>query len=369
MKVSFLLPALLHALCVSSAPAPAPEPYVVTSYVELSIYTYSGTTRSTTTRTESYYTYTKGIIPTVTSVSAISTYTDDSIYNHVSIVNIVVVPGQGTTSSYDRSATATTPTMSYAVPITYTPNPTCSQNWKFVTNVPVYIPSIVRSQLVPVSTSTSISTRTYQEYKPTTTTSVVGILNPTDVDPADLSSASSYYKPYQATYSYCYSPTTICPTASASCYTSWSSNSGSSGSSGSSSSSSSRYYDSYYNDWLRTTIIIAVVVPVSWFLIWLIVGLVESWLSFKGLMLGQQRKRGLPYAWCCISWIFLCWVGPTYKARSEEEQAALKTKWDAMGAGEKIKIWLKWGFRWKYPVEHLGEEPQLEKRAFRQGCL
>ena len=85
-------------------------------------------------------------------------------------------------------------------------------------------------------------------------------------------------------------------------------------------------------------------------------------------MLGNKRKRGLPYSWCCISWLFLCWAGPTYAAKSEEERALLKTKWEEYGAGQKFKLWLKWGFRWKYP-DVLGEEPEKAKRPFRQGCL
>ncbi|KAF4626737.1 hypothetical protein G7Y89_g11420 [Cudoniella acicularis] len=369
MKSIFLLPAILHALRVSSAPAPAPAPYVVTSYIELSIYTESAFTGLSTTIPVSLYTHTIGVNPTVTPLSPITTYTDDSIYAHVSIVEIVLPAGEGQTPSYDYDLTATTTTtnMDYVVPITYKPAATCTgQSWSFVTNIPVTIPRIVQSQMVPVTTLTSATTYTYGDYNPTAYTSIIGVLNPTDVDASEVSYASSLYLPYEA--SYCATPTTYCTTptaaASASCTVDWSY----SDSTYNSGDGSQLFSDDTDNSWLVAVILIAVLVPVGWALIWLIIGFWESWMSFKGLMLGLQRKRGLPYAWCCISWIFLCFTGPTYKAKSAEEQVVLKERWAAMGAGEKFKLWLKWGFRWKYP-EVLGEEPEIAKRAFRQGCL
>jgi hypothetical protein len=105
-------------------------------------------------------------------------------------------------------------------------------------------------------------------------------------------------------------------------------------------------------------ILIAVLVPVSWIILWLIIGLWESWMSFKGVILGLHRKRGLPYAWCCVSIFFLCCVGPTYKAKSAEEQAELLEKWNAIKRSEKFKLWMKWGFRWNYP-DMLGDEPEF----------
>lgn len=345
----FLLPSLLAA-CVSAAP------YLVTSYVVLSVYTEAGYTRSYTTIPESLYTYTRVVAPPATPVAAISTITTNADYTHVTVVELIVSSGSRISYSYDSTALNT----DFVVPVTYTPDATCtSQNWTFTTNVPIYIPTMV--SMSPMSTFASATTLSYLHYNPTPTTNVVAVLNPTDVNADDLASASSEYSPYYMTY--CYTPTTYCPTASAaSCTATWaydrtSSNSG---------FSSSDYY--YYDNSLRDLILICVLVPVGWFLIWLLLGLVESWLSFKGLMLGQHRKRGLPYAWCCISIIFLCFTGPTYKAKSAEEQAELLEKWNAMKKREKFKLWMKWGFRWKYP-DVIGAEPEIAKRAFRQGCL
>jgi hypothetical protein len=56
-------------------------------------------------------------------------------------------------------------------------------------------------------------------------------------------------------------------------------------------------------------------------------------------------------------------VGPTHKAKSEAEQKILMEKRDAMGAWKKFTLWLKWGFRWKYP-DGLGEEPDITRKEF-----
>lgn len=354
--MKFFLFLSLLATIASAAPAP----YIVTTYVVLSTYTYEDafTERSTTIPAD-IETYTQIVAAPTTPVSALTTITTDSSYTHVTILEVVLPTGTAPSySSYDTAALST----SYLVPITYTPLPSCtSQNWTFTTNVPVYVPDMV--VLPPVTTYISASTQTYAHYNPTPTTDIIAVLNPTDVNAEDLADASSEYMPYYM--SYCYTPTTYCstPTSGAAvCTPTFTYDS-------SSEYSSSYYgYDYYDNHWLRDLILICVLVPVGWFLIWLLIGLWESWMSFKGLMLGLHRKRGLPYSWCCISILFLCWVGPTYKAKSVEEQAILKERWDAMGKREKLRLWLRWGFRWKYP-DCCGEEPEVAKRAFRQGCL
>jgi len=333
-------------------------PYLVTTYVVLSVYTEDGFTNIRTTVPESLYTYTDAVVP-ATPVSAITTITTAAEYADVTMLEVVVPSGSPISYNYDSESSFVE--TSYVVPVTYTPDPTCtSQNWTFTTNVPVYVPDIV--SLTPVTTSFSATTYSYLHLNPTPTTDLVAVLNPTDVNADDLASASSEYAPYGM--SYCYTPTTYCPTASAAtCTTTFAYDD-------SSSTYDGGYDDGYYDgdNYVRDIVLICVLVPVGWFLIWLLIGLWESWMSFKGLMLGQHRKRGLPYSWCCISIIFLCWVGPTYKAKSAEEQAELLEKWKAMKKREKFKLWMKWGFRWKYP-DMIGEEPEFAKRAFRQGCL
>ncbi|KAK2630221.1 hypothetical protein QTJ16_001041 [Diplocarpon rosae] len=353
-------------------PVPA-APYVVTSYVILSVYTRDGYTasdepytyssslhtRTGTTRPESLITSIYPVAAPSTGVSAIATLTASADNADVTLINIVLESGSILSSPYSSSAAASLDT-SYAVPITYTPEARCSQNWTFTTNVPVEIPAMVTP--TPVTLETSVSLFRYQDQKPMRHTEVLAILNPTNVASGEVASASSIYAPYQM--SYCYVPTTTCATASPTeCSQIWTYTSSPSG------YNSSSWYNDYDDRyWLRSLILVCVLVPLGWILIWLAVGLLESWYSFKGLFLGLHRKRGFPYAWCCISVLFLCWVGPTYKAKSPEEQAVLLERWKAMKKSEKFKLWMKWGFRWKYP-DVLGAEPELAKRAVRQGFL
>lgn len=375
MKSSFFLTAFLSGLTVFAAPAPAPapaaapEPYVVTSYIEISTYTYRGLTRSYTTYPESLQTYTNEVLPPATITNAITTITQSDYYDpQVTIVNVVLPAGVGSSSTYDyadysRSYTST----KYVLPYTFTPRASCTgQNWTFVTDLPITVPSIIRSLITPVTIKPSATTWTNYNDRITRTTNYLAVLNPTDVAQDDLAYALSYAEPYGL--SRCYTPTTTCYTyPSETCTPTFAYDYGS----GSSSSSGGRYNDYYgygYDNYIVPLILICVLVPVGWFILWFIIGLWESWMSFKGLMLGKQRKRGLPYSWCCISWLFLCWVGPTYKAKSAEEQVVLADRWKELKAGEKFKLWLKWGLRWKYP-DVLGEAPEMDKRPFRQRCL
>ncbi|TGO87942.1 hypothetical protein BPOR_0194g00130 [Botrytis porri] len=362
--------------CLFLAPILAvPAPYIVTSYVEVSVYTYvEAETLLSTTYSAKVETLTHGVVPNATPVTnAIETVTDTSAYAHVTIVEVVLPPGSGSrpTSTYDYYATTTDVRTSFVVPITYIPYPSCvgtAQNWTYVTNVPISIPTIVANVIAPTVLTTSVSKYTYYDDSVSVKTYINAILNPTDVAADTLASASANYEPYSM--SYCYTPTTTCTTilSTVTCTPTWRYPSYDS----SSGDSSSSYYDSYTCDYYwcgnNAIMLIAICVPVGWVVLWLLVGLLESWLSFKGIMLGMNRKRGVPYAWCCISMFFLCCTGPTYKAKSVEEQERLKTQWKEMGAGKKLALWLKWGFRWKYP-DMLGEEPEKNKRAFREGCL
>ncbi|KAI9050151.1 hypothetical protein LZ554_006292 [Drepanopeziza brunnea f. sp. 'monogermtubi'] len=356
----------LLALKVSAAP------YIVTSYVVLSVYTREGytqsdrtrayTTYSGTTYAESLATYTYPANVPTTTYSALSTVTTSAEYAGVTVVEILLQSAPRYTRSYaSYDSESLYLETQYVVPITYSPDATCSQNWTLTSMVPVYVPAIVTPTIA--SLSTSVSTYSYEHLNPTMYTEVLAILNPSDIASSDVASASATYAPESYYMSNCYTPTTKCYTSpTALCRQTWSYDS-------SSSRSSRSFYDSDddYNYW-TPLILLCVLVPVGWFLIWFLVGLLESWVSFKGLMLGKHRKRGLPYAWCCISWLFLCWVGPTYKAKSPEEQAVLLERWKEMKKREKFKLWMKHGFRWKYP-DILGAEPELAKRAFRQGCL
>ncbi|KAK6596586.1 hypothetical protein H4I96_09238 [Botrytis cinerea] len=198
--------------CLFLAPIlAAPAPYIITSYVELSVYTHlEAETLLGTTYTEEVETITREVIPDATPVTdAVKTLTDTSAYAHITLVEVVLPPGSGSrpTSSYDYYATTTAVQTSYVVPITYTPKPSCTgtaQNWTYVTNVPIYIPTIIASLITPSALTTSISRYTYYDDRVNAATYVNAILNPTDVAADSLASASSNYEPYSM--SYCYTP-------------------------------------------------------------------------------------------------------------------------------------------------------------------
>jgi hypothetical protein len=347
MKPLFILPAILHSFVFAA-------PYIVTNYVELSINTDSGYTESEYAQPATMFTQTFFVTPVTTPFTPLQTYTAVSEYNDLTVIDIVLPTGVANQITDIPSLLET----SYVVPITYTPSAACNQSWTFSTNVPVFVPSQVHLPAATLSTSVSTDTYMYFDTKPTTFTNIIAVVNPTDIDAGDLASASSINEPYGLDA--CYTPTTYCETiaASATCTPTFIP----------SNDLQDYYYDDGYDYWYRQMILIAVLVPVGWILLWLIIGLWESWMSFKGVMLGLHRKRGLPYAWCCVSIFFLCCVGPTYRAKSAEEQAVLLERWNAMKKREKFGLWIRWGFRWKYP-DMLGDEPEFAKRPPRQGRL
>ena len=59
----------------------------------------------------------------------------------------------------------------------------------------------------------------------------------------------------------------------------------------------------------------------------------------------------------------MCFIGPTYTAKSKEEHEMLVEQWNALRTGEKFDLWMKWGLRWKYP-DMLGPEPEKVKGPF-----
>ena len=320
------------------------------------------------------------VTPTGTPTNGIKTVTDSSSYAEITVIEINLPAGTVPTSSSDsfindsEFSTSNYPTpTSYFVPVTYTPMASCSsrysQTWALTTNIPVSIPYLVRPAITPLSTLTSTTTYTAFDDKLSRVTQKMAILNPTDIPISVLASLSTLYSPPELIR--CFTPTSACytmtrangilePTCTSTFthdrsdpnsinypYDEWSPR-----------PASSRYF----------FLLIIIGVPLGWLLLFFLLGLVESWFSFKGLMLGKQRKRGTPYTWCCVNFLTLCCVGPTYKAKSEEEQAILGERWKALKAGEKLRLWGKWGFKWSYP-DVLGEAPEIDRRALRQRCL
>ncbi|KAK8038479.1 hypothetical protein PG993_006890 [Apiospora rasikravindrae] len=88
-----------------------------------------------------------------------------------------------------------------------------------------------------------------------------------------------------------------------------------------------------------------------------VLGFLESFFWFRQLMRGRRALRLGTLCWTfCSGWV-ACFtrVSP---ARDVADQPALVEQWKAMSAREKWLLWLKWGFRYKYPVELLGPDPR-----------
>lgn len=337
-------PLLFTALVLSSVHG---APYVVTNYVELSITTIVDSPGETLTELA-----TETVDPPTTPFSALQTSTESFEFGDLTFIDIVLPSGIGRQITTDSSAALQT---TYVVPITYTPSASCNQHWSYSTNVPLSVPYQVQIPAATISTAVSaVSTDAwgYIYPVPTPTTVVIAVVNPTNVDTGDLAAASAGSEPEGLDL--CYTPSSYCaasPTCAPVFVPTFIPNSGSGP------DPAPTHDDGGDSYWTRYMIIKVIVIPV-WILLWFSLGLVQSWISFKGVMQGRQGRRGLPIQWCCVSLLFLCCVGPVYKAKSPEEQEVLLERWNAMTKGEKFKLWLKWGFRWKYP-NMLGEEPEL----------
>lgn len=369
----FLLALLLQSICVSSAP-----PYTVTQYIRLSA-GYTATYRDAfTSVSRSTYEYTFAVTPTGTPTNGIRTIVDTTSMPEVTIVNIVLPEESKSSTSYDydaytrstRSSYVSTVSTNYVVPVTYTPSANCSQKWTHVTNVPIALPSILQGVITPVGVATTTQSFVYFTWDPLT--SIQATLAATDVPSSLLSYASLVGKPYGLTS--CAKPTTSCYTTTrassepkvTSCSVYFNSeydNDDTSTYDSSSTSSGRRRKSSFDSAWRRYVMIIIIVAAV-WTALWLFVGMVQSWQSFKGLMQGQRERRGTPYAWGFVSCWCWCFMGPTYKAKSEEEQEILKARWLEMKSSEKFKLYMKWGMKWSYP-DVLGSEPEIDKKAWR----
>lgn len=62
-----------------------------------------------------------------------------------------------------------------------------------------------------------------------------------------------------------------------------------------------------------------------------------------------------------LSCFFLCCHQRGFQAKSTEEQEALTTAWKEKGFFSKFGLWLKWGFRYKYP-DFLGTAPLRRRK-------
>jgi hypothetical protein len=101
-------------------------------------------------------------------------------------------------------------------------------------------------------------------------------------------------------------------------------------------------------------------------------GLCESFFWFSRLMHGQFALRGGTVIWGLMTMgLGLKLIKMQEKRpRLSRELLGYQELWERLSRPEKLGMWLKWGFRWKYPVELLGEiveyTPQYTSDLYRE---
>ncbi|OQE21894.1 hypothetical protein PENSTE_c011G00385 [Penicillium steckii] len=367
---------LLFALAILGPAIAAPAPWLITQAnqeVPVTVYDYYDETTIITTSIEP-------IIPTVTSLpEALSTVTQVNTIYDITAVQKLYPSGVGTAADFNEAYYATTDihkTTVFVVDITYTAPTGCSSSWTTTTAATLVVNPTVEALLPRTKTKTSYSINTELAFRPTTFTYESIWVDPTQVPTSSMDLLRDEYRPsslytgggcyYTATYNEAsnYYPNT---------YTS--------GSSSNTSDSDYPYtYHGYYwydnvDDWYEyyygislLGIILASVL--SWVGFWFLLGILESWIRFRRLMLGWQTRRGLPVCWSLIALpISLCCLfgfKKGFRARNPSDAAILKQRWDKMSAWRKIKLFFIWGFRYQYP-DVLGPPPPRVKVSKKPG--
>ncbi|KAK4459150.1 hypothetical protein QBC42DRAFT_184081 [Cladorrhinum samala] len=274
----------------------------------------------------------RGLPPSATPTSSDRR---EMIRENYEVVSLYYEPGSvPKTDLYDshERETSTYMRQKYVVPVTYTAPASCPTPFTVATYTEVGVPSEVMPLLEPTLAVTDIG----DGYA---LPQVTNFVDSNDLPPTDRLVAATTDWVYTAMIADCRNPTAT----GAAFY----------GTMGFKSDTGPyKHCNRYYRGcWGTATwvIVLAAVLP-SIFLL----GLVESFLWFRRLMTGKQALRFGTIIWClsCFLLFFFTRIQP---ARSREDQEALRARWKGMGASRKLVLWLKWGFRHKYPVELLGD--------------
>ncbi|KAH3955620.1 hypothetical protein HBI56_019800 [Parastagonospora nodorum] len=323
------------------------------AFATTSVYTRGNGATTTYTFTDELRTIKSSVTPTATPTSTLRSdrgYGGLEVvyqyYGQEAVAATDLEPEYGDAGYSSTTRSSVTTTVSYRMPVTMTAPASCPTQFTVSTTASVTVPSLVQDQIKPTSTVDG-STTTYGS---TTYIEQTWYLS---ANAAPFTSSSDYYYRY-----YIRSCSTPPGARSTSSY--YYGGGGSSGGSNDddSNSSSSRYscyrYSYYCGTPLRTWIIVIASVIPGLFLL----GFLESWFWFRRLMIGKSAMRFGTVCWILISLLVLCFTR-MQDARSKEDQKILQEKWKNMGSGAAFKAWWKWGFRHKYPVEHLGQFSKL----------
>lgn len=85
-----------------------------------------------------------------------------------------------------------------------------------------------------------------------------------------------------------------------------------------------------------------------------VLGFIENLFWFRRLMLGQWALRCGTVCWWFIATLLMIFVSRYEVGRDPEDQEELRRQWKEMSFWLKMKLWLQWGFRLKYPERWLG---------------
>ncbi|KAJ5118496.1 uncharacterized protein N7443_007428 [Penicillium atrosanguineum] len=337
-------------------------PWIVTDYWEeehITSYLYD------------YY-YSSNVAPYVTTVNqevrptgtslpeAVSTYTNvgTGYYaSDVTVVNKLYTATIGTTAydlAYGDTYSAYETTI-YVVNFTYTAPTGCSTQWTTTTSATVTPPSSIEALLPRTATSTSFSVdKTSSPFSPTTYTYVYVWVEPTQIPSTSLACLSDESRPTDL-----YSGSKCQYTGSDNCGYYYGGYDGSD--------------EAWYNDssWMGISpLAIILICILGWVGLFFILGVIEAWVRFQRLMTGWQTRRGFPLFWAFmllpVSLFCLCCFRKGYRSRNAGDAAFLQQKWRDMSAWTKFKLFIIWGFRFKYP-DVLGPAPMRVKQSKRPG--
>lgn len=333
-----------HRLVAAASPF-----WTITEYYVVTQTWYQVNDRCTTSCDTVSGTYTVAVKPTVTpTATPISSYTttDHYTYGDVEIVS-VLLPASAVAGSdlVNPSDYLDFGFPEFDVPVTYTAPASCPTPFTVATYTQVLIPPVVATYISATSTATSITTWTWSGRSDSlqTNTYITMFLPQSAVPTSTLNPTDDYI--YNSYVQNCVNPTA----PDAAYYGPSSTATRGGGSSGS--NDSDRTVCSPLSACAGTAtwvIAVATVLPAVFLL-----GFVESYCWFRRMMLGKSALRLGTVCWCALSLWFIL-LTRRVPARSTEDQALLKQYWASLGASTRLKYWFKWGFRWKYPVELLG---------------
>jgi hypothetical protein len=258
-------------------------------------------------------------------------------YSTGAIADSDLVPeSTGLYTATEASATPTITSIEFSMPVVMTAPASCPTAFTVSTTVEVTVPSAVWSMIKPVSTiSATTSTGEYYAY---------------DYQTWLLSaSAAPFTSTDDFTYSY-YIASCSTPPAH---YTGSGRYGGNDNDYTSGGGRDWRDYEACYfggcTSVMTWIIIIATILPGLFLL-----GFLESYLWFRRLMMGKSAMRFGTICWVLLSLWILCFTR-MQDARSAEDQKLLTENWRATPMGQALKLWLRWGFKHRYPVPLLGQ--------------